>query len=552
MPGYRPQPGRLAGARLPLALAANDFPPLSLARISRMKPLSTSIYTFEKLISGGFLYVDKTAHIHRLLEPASAQYFLARPRRFGKSLLVSTLKVIFEGRRDLFEGLAIAKLPYDWKTHPVIHLDMGDCAADCGADLEQALRELVDAHAEEFSVPLHNAKASSRLRELIQKLCKRGERVVILVDEYDKPLLGHLGKKSVTGIQKVLKNFYSVIKTTEAQQRFVLLTGVSKFSKVSVFSDLNNLTDLTMQADAATLLGYTQEELEGCFVEYLKRLASALGWSRDKTLDELRIWYNGYRFHHAAPTVYNPVSAMKCLMEREFKNYWFETGTPSFLVELLKKKPVDFGNLIVSEAAFSTYEVDALEPLPLLVQTGYLTIQRMEMLGTRRQFQLGYPNREIEQSFADSLAQGYCSLPAEELNSALRRIIAALREDDIEAALEQMKIFFAAVPYDITLKNEKYYQTIFFVVFKLLGACIEAESRTGQGRIDAVVKTPGRIFILEFKLFGTAAEALAQIKAKRYYEPYLSDGRPVVLVGAAFDATTRNLEQWLVEEPYSY
>ena len=510
-----------------------------------MKPLTTSVYTFSNLVEGRFLYVDKTAEIYRLIEPAFGQYFLSRPRRFGKSLLISTLKAIFQGRRELFDGLDIATTDHDWRAHPVVHLDLGTCQSQSPAELAQMLAYLVDDNAKSHGIALEREGSAARFGELIRTLSDR-EKVVILIDEYDKPLLGHLGKESARDIQEALKGFYSVIKATEEHQRFVLITGVSKFSKVSVFSDLNNLTDLTMRAEYATLLGYTQEELEANFPEYIERLAAQEGVDRATVLESLRDWYNGYRFHHAAQVVYNPVSVMKCFQEAEFKNYWFETGTPTFLVELLKKQPLNLGELTVPEGAFSTYDPANLSPLPLLVQTGYLTIKEFLTIGRRRQYRLGYPNYEIEESFSMWLAAGFCATPQEDVNSSLNQMLAALEAGDIDSTLENLKIFFANVPYDIALDNEKYYQTIFFVVFKLLGTAVEAEVRTNRGRIDGVLKTRENIYLLEFKLHGTAESALEQIREREYYEAYLADSRPITLVGVAFSPESRNLDNWLV------
>jgi hypothetical protein len=512
-----------------------------------MKPLTTSVYTFENLIEGGFVYVDKTEQIYRLIEPAFAQYFLSRPRRFGKSLLISTLKVIFQGRRDLFEGLALAGKDYPWQTYPVIHLDMGTASARSAAALEEILTGRIDACAEQHHLELTGKHVSARFQQLIEKLDQRDGKVVILIDEYDKPLLAHLGQESARDMQNVLKQFYAVVKATEAQQRFVLITGVSKFSKVSIFSDLNNLTDLTMAPNAATLLGYRQEEVEANFPDYIQRLAEHRKMSVDQTLEALRSWYNGYKFHQDAPTVYNPVSLMKCFDNQEFKNYWFETGTPTFLIELLKRNPVDLDHLNVDENAFSTYDPMDLHPLPLLVQTGYLTIKDAELMGDMRYYTLGYPNLEISQSFSYWLVRSMAAVPDPELSGALRQMVKALQRGDVDGMLEHLKTFFANVPYDLIEQKEKYYQTIFFTVFKLIGAMTEAEVRTNNGRIDAVVKTADHIFVFEFKLQGSAAEALQQIRDKHYAAPYRDDRRQKVSIGVAFSPATRNIGEWLVE-----
>jgi len=515
-----------------------------------MKPLTTSVYTFSKLIDGGFLYVDKTAGIYELLRPATGQYFLSRPRRFGKSLLISTLRAIFEGRRELFTGLDILDTEYDWKPHPVIHLDLGTVRTRSVAEMEAGLLEKIGYSAKQNKYTLKSDNCYSAFEELVIALSKDEAKVVILIDEYDKPLLSHLGADFSSEIQTTLKNFYSVIKSTEEYQRFVLLTGVSKFSKVSIFSDLNNLTDLTMRRSTATLLGYTETELQDNFPDYIERLAIETDTTVEETKAIIRDWYNGYRFHYDAASVYNPVSIMKCFDELEIKNYWFETGTPSFLINLLCKKPINFGDLSVPETAFSAYEANHLEPLPLLVQTGYLTIKDVTTAATgrRRQYRLGFPNYEIEESFSMWLAEGFSVTPQEEINSALNRMLAALNKGDIDETLETLKIFFANIPNTITLKHEKYYQTIFFTVFKLIGASIEAEVSTNIGRIDAVVKTEKDIYIFEFKLHDTAEKALKQIHEKNYAQPYLNDGRPITLIGTAFDEKERNIAVWVTEK----
>ncbi len=512
-----------------------------------MKPLTTSVYTFSDLIAGSYLYVDKTQGIYELIRGYKGQYFLARPRRFGKSLLISTLKAIFLGHRELFDGLFLASTDYDWKPYPVIHLDLGAAAAQTPEELEAHLLREVHYSAGENRVETRETSATAAFLDLVRQLAAREGKVVILVDEYDKPLLGHLGEPTVKAVQKLLKQFYAVIKTTESCQRFALITGVSKFTKVSIFSDLNNLTDLTMDPRTATLLGYTQDELEANFPDYIGRLAGTIGKTYAETLDELRIWYNGYRFEENAQTVYNPVSVMKCFDTQKFMNYWFETGTPTFLVDLLRESPINPAGLVADESDFGTYDPDKLAALPLLVQTGYLTIKGAEGPLGALVYKLGYPNREIEVSFNRCLAQGFANLPADDMSSALRRLTAALREGRVEDMLDTLKIFFAKVPNTITIENEKYYQTIFFTVFTLLGVTIEAEVSTNIGRVDAVVKTAEDIYIFEFKLNGTADAAMAQIHSKRYFEPYLDDGRRITLIGVAFAGATRNLGEHRIE-----
>ena len=512
-----------------------------------LKPITTSVHTFRDLIEGGFLYVDKTELIWNLVEPAKGVYFLSRPRRFGKSLTLSTFEEIFLGNRNLFEGLAIHDAPFEWKPHPVIRIDLGDKQAASAEDLKTILSLTVKEIADRQGVSLETPFPHTQFRELVMALAER-ERVVILIDEYDKPILGNIeDTEEVTKIRDVLKAFYSVIKSADRYLRFAFLTGVSKFSRVSVFSDLNNLTDLTMDARYSTLCGYTQEELEANFGEYVERLADTHGCSVPEVLDRVREWYNGYRFSKAEVAVYNPVSVGRLFDTTEFSNYWFETGTPSFLINLLKKHHYDLRGLqdkTLTEIAFSSYEVDRIDVLPLLFQTGYLTITDARRRGPRTSYRLGFPNREVEEAFSTWLAAAYSEIDRGEAEGALFDVIDGLNAGDLGTCFQRLRVFFAAIPNTIQLRHEKYYQTIFFTIFTLIGEEIEAEVSTNVGRIDAVAKTDSHIYVFEFKLTGTAEEALEQIREKRYFEKYLDDGREVVLVGAAFDPTTRNIEEW--------
>ena len=515
-----------------------------------MKPISTSTYTFEDLIGGGYVYVDKTADIHVLASQAKGQYFIARPRRFGKSLLISTLQCLFEGRRELFRGLAIDSLPWDWTPIPVLKLDMGSSQARDGDELRVRLSEMMDAaaRAENLSFP-GDLSSAGKFLFLVEALAAKSPtgRIAILVDEYDKPLLGLLGKPEVSGVRDALKAFYSVIKTTEPLQRFVLVTGVSKFSKVSIFSDLNNLTDLTMDARSTKLLGYTHEEVLANFPEHLDALAEIEGTDRSGAFAKLVKWYDGYHFDAGAPAVFNPVSVGKCLDARRFKNYWFETGTPTFLMQLLRETPLDLDSPEAPEEAFSVYEPEEPAILPLLVQTGYLTIKGAESGENRTLYRLGFPNQEVSGSFSYHFARSAVGPRAADLDGFQLRMVRAMKAGDAASMLKALKAFFAAIPYEITIDAERYYQSLFYAVFLMIGLDIQAEVRTNNGRIDAVVRVPDYTYVFEFKIKGSSARALEQIRERRYYERYLGSRDKVILVGAGFSLKTRNITRPRIE-----
>jgi hypothetical protein len=515
-----------------------------------MKNLTTSVYTFEKLIEGDYSYIDKTNYIWNLIKEPYGIYFLSRPRRFGKSLTLSTLKAVFQNKEHLFKGLALENKPYAWKEYPVIHIDLGDLSSASPELLNASLTNTINEAASSLGVELKNIGVSERFRELILQSSKK-EKVVILIDEYDKPILDNVTRENVQSIREVLENFYSVIKATEPYQRFVLMTGVSKFSKVSVFSKLNNLTDITMDSRYATMLGYTQEELERNFAERIAHVCREQKMDRAVLLGRLKLWYNGYRFEEDADTVYNPVSIGKFFESGgKFKNYWFETGTPSFLLKLAKKQQFDFEKELsqpVSELAFASYEIDKLKTLPLLFQTGYLTIKGSEINRDRTSYHLGFPNQEVEGAFEAYLLEEYSGVNKENVEVYAVEIADMLDAGDIDGTMEKMKLFFANIPYDIQIANEKYYQTIFFIIFRLIGLFIEAEARTNAGRIDAVAQTEKHVYIFEFKLNCSADEALKQIHDKAYYQKFLGSGREIILIGANFSTENRNIGEWKTE-----
>ena len=527
-----------------------------------MERIATDTYSFERIREDGFVYVDKTAILKTLADGSlGTQFFVARPRRFGKSLAVSTLQCLFEGRRELFKGLAIEP-EWDWsKTYPVLKLDMGSCQAATVADLWRKIDTMLKAESERLGVPLRaDEPASGKFRFLMSDMIAAADRaakakdpqasvskMVLLVDEYDKPLLGHLGKSDVNEIRDALKEFYSVIKTCEGFQRFAFITGVSKFSKVSIFSDLNNLNEFTMDARVALLFGYTHEEVKANFPGALAALGEKLGLDADATFAKLVHWYDGYKFHQDAQPVFNPVSVGKCLSSRQFDPYWFETGTPSFLLKLMEQNPVSLDDIEVSQTAFSVYEPDKPALMSLLYQTGYLTIGSASEEGEERLYRLVCPNYEVRKAFSESLSVAFSHLDGFEHASLLNQMLAALRADDVNDMLDALSCFFANIPANITVKREKYYQTLFYAVFVLIGARTHAECWTNRGRVDAVVETSCGIYVFEFKLDGTASEALAQIKEKGYHEKYLRSGRKVTLAGVAFDAEMRNLSDRQIE-----
>ena len=516
-----------------------------------MKKIATDIYTFSDLRGMGFHYVDKTAGLLSLINlSVGKQFFCARPRRFGKSLTVTTLQSVFEGRRELFKGLAIDRSDYDWKAYPVLRLDMGSCQAETVEMFWGKVGGLLLGEAERNGVPLRGGlPVSEQFKFLISDMAAKSpeKKMVLLLDEYDKPLLGHLGTGEVTKFKSALKEFYSVVKTQEGFQRFAFMTGVSKFSKVSIFSDLNNLTDITMDARFATLFGYTREEILANFPEHIAALAEANGLTAEAAFAKMEEMYDGFKFHPNAERVFNPVSVGKCLSRQEFGSYWFETGTPSFLIDLLRREPIDESDLQVDIADLSSaYEPEQVRMLPLMVQTGYLTIKSAVTQGRSTVLTLGYPNLEVQDAMSMHLARGLGYVRDNDYSSICNQIYGGLRDGEPDEVLEGLKCFFENIPYDLQVKYEKYYQSLFVSIFLMLKARVSSEVKTARGRIDAVVETPQFVYVFEFKLRGTSEEALAQIDEKGYAAKFASDPRKVFRIGCAFDWARRNLGPWLV------
>ena len=515
-----------------------------------MKDITSSVYNFEELIQGNFHYVDKTEYIWQLIRTSKEMIFLSRPRRFGKSLTLSTLKAVFEGKKELFKGLAIYDKSYDWKAYPVIHLDFSNCDVRTPEDLSDYLNWQLINIADSYHLQLRGEQLTVRFENLISDIASaKQEKVVILVDEYDKPILNNISRNDLVDFLNILKGFYSNIKKTESKQRFSFITGVSKFCHVSLFSDLNNLTDITMDARYATMLGYTQEELESNFGEYIVELAGEQNPGDYKL--KMKKWYNGYRFHKKAKTVYNPVSLAKFFESGgDFNNYWFSTGTPSFLIDLAKQKNFDFQAALkdpVPQVAFSAFEINDIDPLTLLLQTGYITIKGTVERFNQTWYYLDFPNLEVSSVFSAYILNSYTCKTQTGVVQFAAEIAIALQDGNLKKLRKVLEVFFAGIPYDIHKKNEAVFQTIFFSIFRLLGQYVEAESTTNDGRIDAVVQTQNAIYLFEFKMDNDPS-AMEQIRQKEYFKKYLLDSRDIYMIGVNFDAVKGNLIGWKEEK----
>ena len=516
-----------------------------------LRKLPIGIQTFEKLRKGDYLYVDKTELVWKIAY-TSTPYFLSRPRRFGKSLLLSTFEAYFEGKKELFEGLAIEKLETKWEKHPVLHLDLNAEKYDSPERLYDILSRQLTLWEIQYGKGIDENTLSGRFSGVIRRAYEQtGSSVVVLVDEYDKPLLQALGNDVLLDeYRKTLKAFYGVLKSADRYLRFVFLTGVTKFSQVSVFSDLNQLNDISMKSPYAALCGITKEELVKTFLPELERLAKRRGISLQEVIDLMERQYDGYHFHPEGVGMFNPFSVLNAFDAEEMGYYWFQTGTPTYLVDLLKQSDYDIRLLIdgveVLASAFSEYRAETNNPLPMIYQSGYLTIKGYD--DDVKLYTLGFPNDEVRYGFLNFLVPYYTNVSNDETGFHIAKFMRELKSGDVEAFMERLKIFFSGIPYELSDDTERHYQVIFHVVFTLLGQFIRSEVRSSRGRADAVVHTPTAIYVFEFKLDGTADAALKQIDEKGYLIPYTLDGRKLVKVGVNFSKETRNIDEYIVVE----
>lgn len=508
------------------------------------------IQSFEKLRTEGYFYVDKTALVYKLVSGGS-YYFLSRPRRFGKSLLVSTLEAYFKGRKDLFGGLAIECLEQEWKRYPVLHLDLNAEKYTTPGALDNILNRHLVQWEEVYGASDKERSVADRFTGIIRRASeKTGQKVVILVDEYDKPLLQAISNKVLQeDYRATLKAFYSVEKSMDAYIRFAFFTGVTKFSKVSVFSDLNNLTDITMDSRYAEICGITEAEIHRDLDAAVKALAEANGLSLEACYEKLKLNYDGYHFEHGTIGLYNPFSLLHVLDARAFKDYWFETGTPTVLVEALKLTNYNLENLTHEEVTADLLgSIDSLDvnPLPLLYQSGYLTIKDYDERFLS--YTLGFPNLEVERGFTKFLIPYYLVAPEAKSMFFVNNFVRDVEKGRAEQFMQRLDSLFSSGDYRVVGDAELYFQNAVWVIFKMIGFYVEVERHTTDGRMDMFIKTKDYIYILEFKLDKTADEALRQIEEKQYAKPFEHDVRHLFKIGINFSTQTRRIDGWKITE----
>lgn len=515
-----------------------------------LRKLPIGIQSFEDLRRSGYLYVDKTAFVYELVTMGKP-YFLSRPRRFGKSLLLSTLEAYFLGKKELFKGLAIEKLATEWDEHAVLHLDLNSEKYTEIEGLKDGLESQLRGWESIYGTNDQGISYSSRFMQVIKLAYqKTGRGVVVLIDEYDKPLLRSMHNlKLQNEFREMLTAFYTVLKTADPWLRFVFITGVTKFAQMGIFSTLNQLKDISFDPRYNAICGMTQEEIEANFAPELKRLAEENNLTDEACMERLTQMYDGYHFSYRNRIgMFNPFSILNVLDIRLFDNYWFASGTPTFLAEMLKKTHYDLrelDGLEVAAASLTDDRADVNNPVPMIYQSGYLTIKSYDE--RLRLYTLRYPNEEVKYGFLSFIVPFYTAVDESKAPFYIGRFVKELEGGDVEAFLTRLRAFFADFPYELNDKTERHYQVVFYLVFKLLGQFINVEVRSSQGRADAVVKTADVIYVFEFKLNGTAEEALAQIEDRNYLIPYSADKRQLVKVGVQFSKEERNLSRWLVE-----
>ena len=507
------------------------------------------IQNFEKIRTEDFLYVDKTAEIYKLAKEGR-YYFLSRPRRFGKSLLVSTMEAYFAGRKELFSGLAIEKLETEWKQHPVLHLDLSGVSYTDEFVLERVLSDKLAKWETLYGAVNTSDILGLRFKEVIEAAYnKTGNQVAILIDEYDKPIIDNLGNEpTLSHLRSTLQGFYSVMKSMDARIRFGFLTGVTKIGKMSVFSGLNNLNDISMIPDYVDICGVSETELHEYFDESISELSSANEMSKEECYVKLKSMYDGYHFCEDSIGIYNPFSLLNTFQNKKFREYWFETGTPGFLVEVMRKTSFDvttLENQTVDSTLMSNAEAIFENPVPYLFQSGYLTITGYNDMF--RLYQLGFPNQEVKNGFLNCLLKYYVPMAPDMSGTTLiYQLWHSITEGNPKSFMQILSSLFANTSYQIQGETEKDFQYDMYIISALLGEYVQVERTTSNGRIDLIIQTKEFIYIFELKVNADAGVALRQIDEKGYARPFEGDSRKLFKIGVNFSTATRRIEDWKI------
>ena len=507
------------------------------------------IQTFSEIREGNYLYIDKTAYVYRMTHSASSYMFLSRPRRFGKSLLTSTLHSYFSGRKDLFHGLAMEKLEKEWTEYPVLHFDMSTAKH---ADSEQLLQELnlkLYGYEQIYGRLDEEVNPNQRLMGLIKRAYEQtGKKVVVLIDEYDAPLLDVVHEReNLDVLRNIMRNFYSPLKACDPYLRYVFLTGITKFSQLSIFSELNNIENISMDEPYAAICGISEDEIRSQMEEDVDRLAKNLEVTPEEALMKLKENYDGYHFTYPSPDIYNPFSLLTAMEKGKIGSYWFGSGTPTYLIKMLDKfgvKPSEIGRKQLKSSAFDAPTETMTDAVPLLYQSGYITIKDYnKMLDL---YTLDIPNKEVRLGLMESLLPHYVDNKTPEATTMVAYLFYDIQNGDMDAALHRLQEFLSTIPYCDNTKFEGHYQQVFYIIFSLLGYYVDVEVRTPRGRVDIVLRTRTTLYLMELKLNKSAGEAMEQIDLKNYPERFALCGLPIVKVAVSFDSERCTIGDWKI------
>ena len=519
--------------------------------MAELKLYPVGIQTFEEIITRNLLYVDKTEYVYRMTHSGGKHFFLSRPRRFGKSLLVSTFKSYFQGKKELFKGLAIEKLENEWTEYPILHFSMAGGKHMEKDQLERYLGNRLAEQEKVWGIKTPAVDANDRLIALIQTAYeKTGKQVVVLIDEYDAPLLDVVHEKeNLKPLRLIMQNFYSPIKMLDPYLEFTFITGITKFSQLSIFSELNNLDNISMFDQYSAICGISKKELTTQMKPDIEALGEDLGMTYEECLAELTRFYDGYHFSKKSEDVFNPFSLVKALNARDIAPYWFGSGTPTYLIKTLQKYHVNVMDIEKKSCDVDDFDVSPemmTSALPLLYQSGYLTIKKYNPLLHR--YTLEYPNREVKIGMLKSLAPNYLSPISLDNNSLVGDFLEKLYDADVEGAMVRLKAYLASISNRLSNKSERDFQTVFYLIFNLMGAHMRVEEDSAIGRADAVVYMPDAVFVFELKYDGSAEEAIRQIDEKGYLIPYSADGKRLFKIGVNYDSTQRTICDWKIRE----